>query len=52
MKFPYLLAANRTSIVGAGGVPSLVHLLGCDDEDIQFYCSAALSNIAVDGGWG
>ena len=45
-------AANRISIVGEGGVPYLVHLLDSQDEDIQFYCSATLSNIAVDGGHG
>ena len=44
------LAANRISIVGEGGVPYLVQLLESQDEDIQFYCSATLSNIAVDGG--
>ena len=43
-------AANRISIVGEGGVPYLVQLLESQDEEIQFYCSATLSNIAVDGG--
>ena len=42
-------AANRISIVGEGGVPYLVQLLESQDEEIQFYCSATLSNIAVDG---
>ena len=46
----YPLAANRISVVGEGGVPYLVQLLESQDEDIQFYCSATLSNIAVDGG--
>lgn len=50
MLWLYSLAANRTSIVGEGGVPYLVQLLECNDEEIQFYCSATLSNIAVDGG--
>ena len=45
-------AANRISIVGEGGVPYLVQLLESQDEEIQFYCSATLSNIAVDGGDG
>ena len=48
--WPHPLAANRISIVGEGGVPYLVQLLESQDEEIQFYCSATLSNIAVDGG--
>lgn len=50
--WPHPLAANRISIVGEGGVPYLVQLLESQDEEIQFYCSATLSNIAVDGGCG
>ena len=52
LKCVICLAANRVSIVGEGGVPYLVQLLDSQDEDIQFYCSATLSNVAVDGEWG
>jgi len=51
MLWLFSVAANRTSIVGEGGVPYLVQLLESHDEEIQFYCSATLSNIAVDSGY-
>jgi vacuolar protein 8 len=29
----------------------LTGLLNSDDQDVQYYCTTALSNIAVDGEW-
>jgi len=35
--------------VNAGAIPVLVGLLNSPDTDVQYYCTTALSNIAVDG---
>jgi hypothetical protein len=40
---------NRTQLVNAGAIPVLVALLSSPDTDVQYYCTTALSNIAVDG---
>jgi vacuolar protein 8 len=40
---------NRQQLVNAGAIPILIGLLRSDDADVQYYCSTALSNIAVDG---
>lgn len=34
--------------MNAGAIPVLVHLLSSSDVDVQYYCTTALSNIAVD----
>lgn len=34
--------------MGAGAIPVLVSLLKSPDTDVQYYCTTALSNIAVD----
>lgn len=39
---------NRQQLVNAGAIPVLVHLLSSPDVDVQYYCTTALSNIAVD----
>lgn len=39
---------NRRQLVNAGAIPVLVELLSSPDIDVQFYCTTALSNIAVD----
>ena len=39
---------NRALLVQAGAVPVLVALLLSPDPDIQYYCTTAISNIAVD----
>ena len=39
---------NRKELVNAGAVPVLVSLLSSTDPDVQYYCTTALSNIAVD----
>merc|ERR1712080_514866 len=39
---------NRQQLVAAGAIPVLVHLLSSSDTDVQYYCTTALSNIAVD----
>lgn len=39
---------NRQQLVNAGAIPVLVHLLSSEDVDVQYYCTTALSNIAVD----
>lgn len=44
-----LLDENRQQLVNAGAVPVLVSLLNSPDTDVQYYCTTALSNIAVDG---
>jgi vacuolar protein 8 len=36
-------------LVNAGAIPVLVSLLNSPDTDVQYYCTTALSNIAVDG---
>ena len=40
---------NRQQLVNAGAIPVLVNLLNSPDTDVQYYCTTALSNIAVDG---
>ena len=40
---------NRQQLVNAGALPVLVQLLSSPDVDVQYYCTTALSNIAVDG---
>ncbi|KAI6133239.1 vacuolar protein 8 [Pisolithus croceorrhizus] len=40
---------NRQQLVNAGAIPVLVTLLNSVDTDVQYYCTTALSNIAVDG---
>jgi hypothetical protein len=39
---------NRQQLVSAGAIPVLVSLLNSSDTDVQYYCTTALSNIAVD----
>jgi vacuolar protein 8 len=39
---------NRQQLVSAGAIPVLVQLLSSPDMDVQYYCTTALSNIAVD----
>jgi vacuolar protein 8 len=41
---------NRQQLVNAGAIPVLVQLLNSSDVDVQYYCTTALSNIAVDAG--
>ena len=41
--------SNRQELVNAGAVIVFVQLLESQDEDVQFYCAAALSNLAVRG---
>lgn len=43
------LDENRQQLVNAGAIPVLVSLLNSQDTDVQYYCTTALSNIAVDG---
>ena len=45
-----LLDDNRQQLVNAGAIPVLVQLLSSPDVDVQYYCTTALSNIAVDAG--
>jgi vacuolar protein 8 len=40
---------NRQQLVNAGAIPVLISLLNSSDQDVQYYCTTALSNIAVDG---
>lgn len=42
---------NRQQLVNAGAIPVLVSLLNSPDTDVQYYCTTALSNIAVDGSY-
>jgi vacuolar protein 8 len=44
-----VLDENRQQLVNAGAIPVLVQLLSSSDVDVQYYCTTALSNIAVDG---
>lgn len=44
-----LVDENRQQLVNAGAIPVLVSLLNSPDTDVQYYCTTALSNIAVDG---
>ena len=44
-----ILDENRQQLVNAGAIPVLVSLLNSSDTDVQYYCTTALSNIAVDG---
>jgi vacuolar protein 8 len=43
-----IIDENRALLVQAGAVPVLVSLLLSPDADIQYYCTTAISNIAVD----
>ena len=40
---------SRQHLVGVGVVPVLVGLLDFQDADVQYNCTAALSNITADG---
>lgn len=40
---------NRQQLVNAGAILVLISLLSSPDADVQYYCTTALSNIAVDG---
>ena len=46
---PFFPDENRQQLVNAGAIPVLVGLLNSPDTDVQYYCTTALSNIAVDG---
>lgn len=46
----HLIDDNRQQLVNAGAIPVLVQLLSSTDVDVQYYCTTALSNIAVDAG--
>ena len=48
MQSSLTLDENRSLLVQAGAIPVLVHLLLSPDPDIQYYCTTAISNIAVD----
>lgn len=41
--------SNRQVLVQAGAVLVFVQLLESRDTEVQFYCAAALSNLAVSG---
>jgi HEAT repeat protein len=47
--YSFHLDENRQQLVNAGAIPVLVSLLNSPDTDVQYYCTTALSNIAVDG---
>ena len=47
--FCCVIESNRHVLVEAGAVELFVQLLSSSDQDIQFYCAAALSNLAVHG---
>lgn len=39
---------NRNDLVNDGAIPILIQVLqGTTDSDVQYYCSAALSNLAI-----
>lgn len=46
--FSYI-EVNRQHMVNVGAIPVLISLLSSPDADVQYYCTTALSNIAVDG---
>lgn len=46
---PLHVEENRQQLVNAGAIPILISLLSSHDADVQYYCTTALSNIAVDG---
>ena len=43
------IESNRQDLVQSGAVAVFIKLLESRDIDVQFYCAAALSNIAVHG---
>lgn len=43
-----VIEENRQQLVNAGAIPILISLLSSQDADVQYYCTTALSNIAVD----
>jgi hypothetical protein len=49
LRYFQILDENRQQLVNAGAIPVLVSLLNSPDTDVQYYCTTALSNIAVDG---
>lgn len=48
LKLTCVIDENRQQLVNAGAIPVLVQLLSSPDVDVQYYCTTALSNIAVD----
>jgi len=48
LPFLTIIDENRQQLVNAGAIPVLVQLLSSSDVDVQYYCTTALSNIAVD----
>ncbi len=40
--------SNRSALVSKGAVQLFIDLLDTDDIDVQYYCAAAISNLAVD----
>ena len=47
--FYFIPESNRQDLVQSGAVAVFIKLLESQDIDVQFYCAAALSNIAVSG---
>lgn len=47
--FVIIIEVNRQHMVNVGAIPVLIGLLSSPDADVQYYCTTALSNIAVDG---
>ena len=45
--YAYISETNRDSLVNAGALPVLVEVLKCPDSDTKYYCTAALSNLAI-----
>ena len=40
---------TRQQVVNSGAISALVELLNSPDIDVQYYCTATLTNIATDG---
>ena len=44
----FFAESNRSALVKKGAVQLFIDLLETDDTDVQYYCAAAISNLAVD----
>ena len=48
VRFFFLPEPNRNDLVNDGAIPIFIQVLqSCSDNDVHYYCCAALSNLAI-----